>query len=83
MERKELEETQQQKTLSLESNYEETLSMERRKIKEEMVIQTSELEDHIRTLAMQLKDVEGKLSLYTAGNSCTFDVATVDYYSDS
>jgi hypothetical protein len=26
------------------------------------VIQTSELEDHIRTLASQLKDVEGKLS---------------------
>ena len=57
LERKELEETQQQKTLSLESNYEETfltrekLTIERQKMKEEMVIQTSELEDHIKTLA--------------------------------
>jgi hypothetical protein len=46
-------------------------------MKEEMVIQTSELEDHIRTLARQLNDDEGKLSLYTAGNSCTFAAATV------
>ena len=46
-------------------------------MKEEVVIQTSELEDHIRTLARQLKDAELKLSLYTAGNSGTFVAATV------
>ena len=44
-------------------------------MKEEMVIQTSELEDHIRTLAMQLKD--------TAGNSCTFVAATVERTSST
>ena len=77
LERRELEETQQQKMLSLESNFEETLTRERQKMKEEMVIQTSELEDHIRRLARQLKDAEGKLSLCTAGNSFTFSPATV------
>ena len=46
-------------------------------MKEEMVIQTSELEDHIKTLAMQLKDAELKLSLYATGNSGTFVAATV------
>jgi hypothetical protein len=51
LERRKLEKTQQQKTLSLESNYEETFTRERQKMKEEMVIQTIELEDHIRTLA--------------------------------
>ena len=51
LERRELEEIQQQKTLSLGSNYEATLTRERQKMKEVMVIQTSELEDHIRTLA--------------------------------
>ena len=71
LERRELEETQRQKMLSLESNYEETLTRERQKMKEEMGIQTSELEDHIKTLARQLKNAEGKLS------SCTFAVATV------
>ena len=66
MERRELEETQQHKMVSLESNYEETWTRERQKMKEEMVTQTSELEDYIITLARQLKDVEGNLSLYTA-----------------
>ena len=40
-------------------------------MKEEIVFQTSELEDHMRTLARQLKDAELKLSSYTAGNSTT------------
>ncbi len=47
LERRELEETQQQITLSLESSYEETLTRERQKMKEKMLIRTSELEDHI------------------------------------
>ena len=44
LERRELEETKHQKTLSLESKYEETLTRERQNMNEEMVIQTSELE---------------------------------------
>ena len=83
LERRELEETQQQKTLSLESSNEETLTRERHKMKEKMVIQTSELEDHIRTLARQLKDFEGKLSLDNAGNSCTFAAATAGQTSST
>ena len=47
LERIELDETQQHKTLSLESNYEEILTRERQKMKEEMVIQTSELGEHM------------------------------------
>ena len=62
---------------SLESNYEETLTKERQKIKEEIVIHTSELEDHIKTLARKLKDAELKLSLYTTRNSGTFVAATL------
>ena len=46
-------------------------------MKEETVIQTSKLEDDIRTVATQLKDVEEKSSLYIAGSSSTFAVATV------
>ena len=76
LDRIELQETHQQKTLSLESNYEENLIRERQKMKEEMVIQTSELDDHSITLARQLKDAEEKLRLYTAGSSSPFAAAT-------
>jgi hypothetical protein len=76
LDRIELQETHQQKTLSLESNYEETLIRERQKMIEEMVIQTSELDDHCITLARQLKDAEEKLRLYTAGSSSPFAAAT-------
>jgi hypothetical protein len=46
-------------------------------MKEKIVIQTSELDDHIITFARQLKVVEEKLRLHPAGYSSTFTVATV------
>jgi len=46
-------------------------------MKEEDVIRTSELDDHFRTLAMQLKDVEEKLRLHPAGSSSPFGAATL------
>jgi hypothetical protein len=46
-------------------------------MKEEMMIRTSELDDHIRILARPLKDTEEKLRLYPAGSSSPFAAATV------
>ena len=50
-------------------------------MKEKMAIQTSDLDDHIRTLHMQMKDVEDKLHLHTAGSPSSFVVATVAWTS--
>ena len=73
--------------LSLESNFEETLTRERQKMKEEMVIQTSELEDHIRILAKHVRDAKENLSSFTAGSfiyiCCCNRGTDVIYYSES
>ena len=45
-------------------------------MKEEMVIQTSELDSHIKILARQLKDDEDKLRLHLAGSPSPFVVET-------
>jgi hypothetical protein len=46
-----------------------------------MAFQTSELDDHIRTLAMQLKDVEEQLRVLYAARTSPFPAATVSMTS--
>ncbi len=68
LERKENEDIPNHTTMSLESNLEDALRMEKARATKDLTMRTSELEDHIVTLSRQLKAAEAKLvELQNAG----------------